>query len=422
MVNLRLAEFERKLEKCSRPPPAPQRSKIASEVASFKSPPEVITGPGKDKPFEISVKNGRGEQRLLDVRKFFDERAKRFIFSPGDMEFASAAANYLFEIQKQFGSEILFNELLDVVEKLTLMKNGHAASIEFLQTVAMESGVDWKREAIIRVMPAFASQPITESFALFGEIGEKTITAAARQIVELGYRLKEKDAIEKLGEVITALNRKFGSFSTYDCRANLLGIAKNEKINNENRALLVNVVSDHILGLANKKDGKNMEEEIELFNRKVSSTLSRSSDPETAILELCNLSASHRKVIKYLSDRRGKKPEAAITELFAKLAYEFDIDDAKAKVFARSVLSLESGLINKASEAVAFSMATGGEERAEEMAETVISRINGLPKPMLHLFLRDFAAFVRTNFDADRIKNECNDPKWDELKVAEPVN
>jgi len=411
-------EFERRLERCSRPPPA----RPPAEFSHFKlkAPPEVIMDARGDRPFEILVKNGKGEQRLLDVRKFFDARSKYLIFGSGNMEIAAIKARHLFDIQRKFNDKALFNELLDIVEKLMKVKNGTAASLEFLQSIAMESGVEWKKEAIVKTMPAFTSHSIMDSFGLFGEIGEKTIAAAARQIVELGYRLKDRDVIEKIGGVIVALNRKFGFYSTYDYRANLIGIAKNEKIQDENRAFIANAVSDHILNLAIGGE-KDAEEKIELFNRSVSAALLHSEAPETIILEACKIPADYSFVSKYLKDRAGKEPEAAVRELFAKLAYEFDIDDSKAEGYAESVLALESGLLNKASEAVAFAMAAGGEERAEEMAESVIGRIKRLPAPALSGFLRDFSAFARTHFNADEIKKECNDTKWNEVKVTEKI-
>ncbi len=409
---LRFAEFEKRVERCSRPSPPPIKG-MTSDISKLraKAPPEVIFD--QDKPvFEILVKNHKGEERLLDVKKFFNEREQRFIFGFIDRKMREYVAVNLFKIKRNMGNGETADALIDAVEKISKLRFGYQASIEFLRNIEHQSQVEWKRDALIGVMPAFGSSSVIESFKIFAGIGARTVTNAAGQIVEMGFRLKDRTAVEKLGTVIVTLNERFDYLATRGYRGNLMRIATSKKISNENRAMLVHAVSNCIL-----KAGS--EDEVERINQKVMTYLRNTEEPEIGIATFCGLPEQYISVVTFLNERAGKKPEDAVKELFAKMANEFNITNAER--YAEVILSLKPGLLNKACEAVAFTVAAGGRMHAEEMAEMVVNRINRLNPATLPIFLREYAAFVRAHFNIDKIIDECNSPKWDNLKVADVI-
>lgn len=404
-------EVQERLRRTSTPP-APRKLKKSfnEEAASFKPPPVPILIDGIKVPLRIDEFFGKTEG---DAEKYIneDEKVVSFINGFGDSEMRERATTHLVSIIPQFESEGPFLEMIDVAKKIFDIKP--SACVEFLHAVDHESKVEWKRDALIEIMPSFGSKGIIESFRLFAGIGERTATVASRQLVELGFRLKERSAIENIGKTIIALNDKFNSvFITHEFRSNLLDIARNSRISNENRALVVNTVCVKMLRAETEKEVDELNEKIKDHNI--------GKDPEYAIMKL-GLPGKYIYVISYLKDRAGKEPEDAIKELFAKLAYEFEINELDAERFADVVLSLKPGLVNKASEAFAFSIAAGGTERGKEMAETVADRIMKLNPSALPVFLSEFVAFARTNFDADVVKAECNDPKWNKPKVTETL-
>ncbi len=405
-------EVQKRLRRTSVPPaPKKHEKSFNEEAASFKPPPVPILIDGVKMPLRIEEFFGKTEG---DAEKYIkeDEKVVSFINGFGDSEMRERVTAHLVSILPQFESESLFLELINVAKKIFNIKP--AACVEFLQSIDHESKVDWKRDALVDVMPSFGSEGIIKSFRFFAGIGEKTAVVAARQLVELGFRLKERSAIENIGKTIVTLNDRFNSvFITHESRSNLLDITRNGKISNENRASVVSIVCIKLLRAETEK-------EVEELNEKIRDYLEAGKDPEHAIMKI-GLPENYIYVMSYLEDRAGKDPEDAIKELFAKLAYEFETDESKAEGFADIILSLEPGLVNKASEAVAFSIAAGGKERGEEIAEMVTDKIRELNPSILPMFLREFAAFVRTTFDADAIKKECNDPKWNELKVTKIV-
>lgn len=409
---LRLVNFEKKVERCSRPSPPPTNG-VKAELTKFKvnAPPEVIINKEDKLNFEILVRNQKGEERLLDVRKFFSKKEQSFIFGFWESEVRENVARKLFEIKRIMGNGKTTDVLMDSLEKIFKLNLGQFAAMEFLRNIEHQSKVDWKRDALINVMPAFGSRPVIDAFAIFAGIGVKTLTNSAGQLVEMGFRLKDRSVIEKLGVVIVTLNEKFGYLATQGYRSNLMRIATNKKISNESRALLVHAVSNCLLKAQT-------EEQVDILNKKVSNYIRETDDPEMGIVTLCGLPQEYNTVISFLKDRAGKEPEAATEEFLKTLADEFNIKNIDGHV--KFILSMDKGLLNKASEAIGFAVASGGKEHGDEMASVVIDKLRELNNPVLiPVFLIEFTAFARTHFDMDIVKKECSNPKWNESGILE---
>ena len=409
---LRLVKFEKKVERCSRPSPPP-RNGVKAELSRFKvnAPPEVIIDKKDKLNFEILVRNQKGEERLLNVRKFFSKREQTFIFRFTESEERENVARRLFEIKRIMGNGKITDALMDSLEKIFKLHFGQFVAIEFLRNIEHQSKVEWKRNALINVVPAFGSEPIIGSFEIFADIGIKTVTNSAGQLVEMGFRLKDRSAVEKLGVVIVTLNGKFGYLATQGYRANLMRIATNEKISNESRALLVHAISNCLLNART-------EEQVDILNKKVSTYIRETDDPEMGIVTLCGLPQEYNTVISFLKDRAGKEPEAATEEFLRTLADEFNIKNIDGHV--KFILSFDKGLLNKASEAIGFAVAAGGKEHGDEMVSVVIDKLMELNNSILiSRFLSEFTAFARTHFDMDILKKECINPKWNETGIFE---
>lgn len=273
-----ILKFDERLQRSSRNPSKPPEG-VKERMSGFKilAPPEVRMDDFGRPWFEIPVKSRTGEALLLDIRKFFGEDTSRFILNFGDIGISAEVAGHLFEINKNFNNDKAFDELVGVVKKIFNVC-GHTPVLEFVHNIAFESQVGWKKEAFINVMPAFGSEPIIRSFELFATGPSKhTVLSAAKQLAELGYRLKERSAIENIGKVITHLHEKFDSmYITLDFRSNLMTIAKHSRIPDENKAVVVNAICDKLLEAKTER-------EVEELNQDIATHLER-ENPQVFIM------------------------------------------------------------------------------------------------------------------------------------------
>ena len=327
-------EIHKRLKRISSNPPP--KTGIKKEMSSFKAPPAVPIKIGDDELLFPSDRIGEFFGKSEDESEAYVkdcERVVSFIGGFKDQKMNADASGHLINILSQFGGDRSFLEMIEVADEIRkevtdeirekinkrkeadnelgeleitdeireminkrritaneireMEKVGPLTSLAFLAKISKESVKDWKRDSLIGVMPALRSKPIKDSFRLFAAAGGSTVQTAAEQIVELGFRLKETEAIEKIGKTITQLNEKFGLsdtamgiFATMDYRVNVLKIANSNAIPQEKRAALVNTLSDRILKFE-------IEEDTRVFNIKISNLLARSDDPEEAIQELC---------------------------------------------------------------------------------------------------------------------------------------
>jgi len=266
--------------KTSSAPPTPKKS-FENEAVCFK-PPHV--------PIKVD-----GEERLLSISEFFGKTKgeKESYVEECDVIIAfldglearqsrEEAALYLMDILPKFGTAEPFVEMVKAANSISEFNYGETASLKFLERISHFADGSWRGETLTDVMRAYNSKPIVESFELFSKITEKTMNKAAAQIVRMGFMLREGHVIEKIGEVITDLSRRFGFYVTIDYRHILRGIGKNDKIPDENKAKLIHEISEYLL---KAKD----EEDIEMFASNILTHLrsSRVEEPEQTILEIC---------------------------------------------------------------------------------------------------------------------------------------
>ncbi|NYZ77501.1 hypothetical protein H0O02_04280 [Candidatus Micrarchaeota archaeon] len=241
-------EIKARLKRVSVPaPPIKAAPDIRSELSSFKPPPAVrISMDGDERFLPVEIFFGKAEG---DDRKFINDHdtVVSFINGFGSREMREEATQHLIDVLSLFGNEEPFSNMVKTAKALFNLKNGQIASLEFIKKIAFESRIDWKRDTLISVMPAFGSAPIIDSFLLFSEIGINTLQSSATQIVELGFRLKEEQSIEEIGRTIIGLNKKFGKHTTLGYRGAILQIAKKDKIPDEDKPGIVHAVSEKIL-------------------------------------------------------------------------------------------------------------------------------------------------------------------------------
>lgn len=273
------------------------------KTSSAPPKPKKIFG-RRDVSFEpplVPVKVN-GDERLLSIKEFFGKTQGEkesyiresdviisFIDKLETRTMREEAALYLIEILPKFGSEEPFIEMVKAASEISEFNYGQNASLKFLDRISHLSEDGLKGDALVDVMKAFRSEPILESFDLFSKVGEKTLSKAAVQIVRLGFILKEGEALEKIGKVITHITNKFGFYFTIDYRHILRGIGKSEKIPDENKAKLIHEISDRLLKVT--KD-----EEVDMFSGRILTQLnsSRVDDPEKSILEICETERKYR--------------------------------------------------------------------------------------------------------------------------------